>query len=115
MGRIINDRIIRDNWTLFETEEEEKRKKEIREKKEINVRLIKDRVIRDIRTLLEHEDDDDYFKPKRASNFWNNKYIEYESNGDRNNNFSLDEYLNKIQPYLRDIIIDLQNSDTWKN
>ena len=35
MGRIINDRIIRDNWTLFETEEEEKRKKEIREKKKL--------------------------------------------------------------------------------
>ena len=27
---------------------------------------------------------------------------------------SLDEYLNKTKPYLRNIIIDLQNSDTWK-
>ena len=24
------------------------------------------------------------------------------------------DYLNKIKPYLRNIIIDLQNSDTWK-
>ena len=37
-----------------------------------------------------------------------------DSNGDKNRNFSLDEYLNKIRPYLRNIIIDLQNSDTWK-
>ena len=27
----------------------------------------------------------------------------------------LDEYLSKIKPYLTNIIIDLQNSDTWKN
>ena len=27
---------------------------------------------------------------------------------------SLEEYLNKIEPYLRNIIIDLKNSDTWK-
>ena len=29
-------------------------------------------------------------------------------------NLSLDEYLNKIKPDLRNIKIDLQNSDTWK-
>ena len=44
----------------------------------------------------------------------NNNYIEYESNDDKNRNLSLGEYLNKIEPCLRDIIIDLQNSDTWK-
>ena len=37
-----------------------------------------------------------------------------ESNGDKNSNLSLDEYLNKIKPCLKDIIIDLQSSDTWK-
>ena len=31
-----------------------------------------------------------------------------------NSNLSLDEYLNKTKPYLRKIVIDLQNSDTWK-
>ena len=29
-------------------------------------------------------------------------------------NYSLDEYLNKIETYMRSIIINLQNSDTWK-
>ena len=37
-----------------------------------------------------------------------------DSNGDKNRNLSLDEYLNKIRPYLRNITLDLQNSDTWK-
>ena len=55
-----------------------------------------------------------YYKPKRVINFWNNNYIEYESNRDKNRNLSIDEYLNEIKPYLRNIIIDLQKSDTWK-
>ena len=49
-----------------------------------------------------------------VNNFWNNNYIKYESNGDKNKNLSFDEYLNKIETYLRNIIINLQNSDTWK-
>ena len=57
--------------------------------------------------------EEDYYKPKIVRNFWNNNYIEYESNGNRNRNLSL-VYLNRIKPYLRGIIIDLQNSDTWK-
>ena len=55
----------------------------------------------------------------RVSNFWNNNYIEYERNQKpkkpkKNRNLSLDQYLNKIEPYLRNIKIDLQNSDAWK-
>ena len=69
-------------------------------------------IIRDIRTLFEQEEK--YCKPKRVSNFWNNSHSEYESNDDKNINLSLDEYLNKIEPYLMNLIIDLQNSDTWK-
>ena len=44
----------------------------------------------------------------------NNNYIEYESSGDGNIKLSVKEYLDKIKPYLRDIIINLQKSDTWK-
>ena len=63
-------------------------------------------IIRDIRTLFEQEEKVNY-KPKRVSNLWNNNYIEYESNDDKNRNLSLDKYLEKIEPYLRNIIIDL--------
>ena len=58
--------------------------------------------------------EDDYYKPTRIGNFWNNNYIKYESNGDGNKNVSVKEYLDKITSYLRDVIINLQNSDTRK-
>ena len=48
---------------------------------------IKEKIIRDIRTLFKQKDD--YHEPIRVGNFWNNNYIEYESNGDRNKNLSV--------------------------
>ena len=50
----------------------------------------------------------------RVNNFWSNNYIEYESNGDRNKTLSAEEYLDKIRPYLKDIINKLKKSDTQK-
>ena len=47
-----------------------------------------------------------------VNNFWNNIYIEYKRNGYKNRDLSLDEYLNNFKPYLRNIIINLQNSGT---
>ena len=91
------------------------KQKKKKRKKEINDRLIEDRIIRDIRTFFQQEEEKDYYKARRVSSFWNNNYIEYESNGNKNRKLSLDEYTNKkIEPYLRNIITDLQNSDTWK-
>ena len=69
---------------------------------------MKDKIIRDITTLFEQQEED-YYWPKRGNSFCNNNYIEYESNGDKKCSLSLDEYFNKIEPYLRDIIIDLQS------
>ena len=57
---------------------------------------------------------EDCYKLNRMGNFCNKSYIECESNGDKDRNLSLDEYLNKTEPYLRNIIIDLQYSNTWK-
>ena len=48
------------------------------------------------------------------SNFLKNNYIEYESNSEKIRNLPLDEYLNKIESYLGNIIISLQNSYTRK-
>ena len=47
-------------------------------------------------------------------NLWNNNYTECETNGDRNKNLLLKEYQNIFKPYFRNIIVDLQESDTWK-
>ena len=34
--------------------------------------------------------------------------------GDRNKTLSVEEYLYKIRPYLKDTIDDVKSSDTWK-
>ena len=49
------------------------------------------------------------YQPVRESNFWSNNLFEYESSGDRNKKLSVDEYLDKTKPYLKDIINNLKN------
>ena len=90
-----------------------RKKRKESDRKKHSERLFKDRKIRDIRRLFEQQEED-YYKPKRVNNFWNNNYIEYDSNEDKNGMLSLDRYINKIEPYLRNITIDLQSSYTWK-
>ena len=48
------------------------------------------------------------------NNFWSNNYIEYERNGDRNKKVSVEQYINKTRPYLKEIIGNLKPSDTWR-
>ena len=50
----------------------------------------------------------------RVRNFQGNNFTEYESNDDRNKTLSVEEYLNKIRPYLKDITNNLKKSGTWK-
>ena len=74
---------------------------------------IKDKVIRDIRNLFQQENG--YYIIRVGKKIlWNKTYIKYESNHDRNKNLSVKKYLNEMKPYLRDIIINLQKSNTWK-
>ena len=84
-----------------------KKEKKI-EKKKQNEKIIKDKIIRDIRAPFEQEGD--YYDPKRVSNFGiiviSSMKVMVIKNGD--------EYLHKIKPYLRSVIINLQNSDAWK-
>ena len=92
----------------------QKKKKKI-EKKKHNEIMIKDRIIRDIWAPFEQEREEEYYYwTKRTSNCWNNNYIESESNVDKNRNLSDDEYLNKIESYLRNIITYFQNLDACK-
>ena len=85
----------------------------LRQEKE--TKTIKDRILRDIKNLFEHEEEEEnYYKPVRVSNFWSNNYIEYESNGDSNKTLSVEEYLTKIRPYLKNIINLLKNPTDGK-
>ena len=87
-----------------------KKKKKVKKKKKPHKRIIKNRITRNIRTLFKQGD---YYQPKRVSDFWKNIYIEHESNGDKNKNLSLDEYLKKIKTSLEEHN-NLQNSDVCK-
>ena len=70
-------------------------------------------MVRDIRTLFEL-DEDNYYKPIKTGNAFNSNYIEYESNGDKDKSLSVKEYLNKIRPYLSNMINDLKTQSKWK-
>ena len=63
-------------------------------------KVTKDKTISDIRNHFELENED-FHTPIRVGNFYSNNYIEYESNGDRDKNLSIEEYLNKIKQYLK--------------
>ena len=96
-----NDTAIKDIINLFRL------KKEVKE--------IKDIVPRSIKNPFEYDKkEENYNKPLRANNFWNNDYIKYKGNGDKSRILSVEEYLEKIRPYLRDIINDLKQSGPWK-
>ena len=66
-----------------------------------------------MRNLSEYERED-YYKPLRVGNFWSNVYIKYTNKGNRKMQ-SVEEYVHKIRPYLRDIVNNLKKSDTWEN
>ena len=77
-------------------------------------KVIKDRLTRDIKNYLEHEEEGNCNKLIGVSNFWCNNYIEYESIGNKSETLSVEEYLNKIRSYLKDVINNLKKSDIWK-
>ena len=91
------ENIIKDIRSLFILRKDVRN---LRQEKE--TKAIKDRILRDINNLFEHEKGEENFY-KQVSNFWSNNYIEYENNGNRNKTLSVEEYLNKIRPYLKDI------------
>ena len=68
--------------------------------------------LRNIRFLFELEEED-YYKPVKISNAFS-YYMEYEGNGDNDKSLSINEYLDKIRPYLTDMINDLKKQGGWK-
>ena len=60
--------------------------------------------IRDVGNLFNQSADKNYCKPIKTKSAFNDNYIEYESNGDRDKNLPTKKHLNIIGPYLNDII-----------
>ena len=52
------------------------------------------------------------YKPTIVKSGYNNNYIEYRSEGDKL--LIIEEYLNLIEPYLRELINDHKNKGEWK-
>ena len=57
---------------------------------------------------------EDNYKPVKIGNAFSNNYIEYESNGDKDKNLSIKDYLDEIKPCLSDIINDHKTQGEWK-
>ena len=71
-------------------------------------------ILSNTRNIFENEEEENYYKPVKVPNSQSSNYIDYESNRYRNKTLSLEKYLNKIRPYLKHIIDNLKNHDTWK-
>ena len=69
--------------------------------------------IRQIENLFD-EINEDYYKPIKTKGAFNNNYIEYESRGDKDKNLSLEDYLDIIRPFLRDMINNHKTHGEWK-
>ena len=94
----IEYRILRDIRKVFWLEKENK--------------VIKDIILTNIRNLFEIEEEKNY-KPAKVNNFGVTMLLKKESYGDKNKTLSVEEYLNKIRPYFKDIN-NLKNFDTLK-
>ena len=84
-------------------------------KKRKNNRLNKE--LKKIKFFLEglrEEIKKNYYKPVKTKGAFNNNYVEYESRGDKNKDLSLEDYLDTIRPFLRDIINVHKGHGQWR-
>ena len=96
------------DWFLYDNGVRHERVKE--EKRKNN--KDKDKTIIHVRSLSELKEE---IKSKSYYFLESSNYMEYESNGYRNKKLSTEEYLNKIRPYLNDIVYDLKNPTNDSN
>ena len=59
-------------------------------------------------------DEEDYNQPIRTDNAFSSNYIEYGSNGDEDKKLSITDYLDKIRPYLNNLIDGHRSQGEWK-
>ena len=55
-----------------------------------------------------------YYRPIKSSNSFSNNYIKYNSNGDKDKTILFKEYLDKIKPYLSNMIDNSMTQGEWK-
>ena len=70
--------------------------------------------INEIQYLFNNMDEENYYEPIKTKHDFDDNYIKYESRGDKDTNLSLEEYLNIIRPYLRDMIDNNKALGEWE-
>ena len=84
-------------------------------KKDLNkIKRYQYSITHDIRNLFNEITKENYYKPIEIKSALDGNYIEYKSRGDNNDNLSLEEYLNTIRLYLRDMISNYKARSEWK-
>ena len=68
-----------------------------------------DKIIKYLRAL--YESNEDYYESEKINGTFNDNYVEYESNGDKDKRLSIEEYLDMIRPYSSKIID--YHKDEW--
>ena len=71
---------------------------------------IKYKGIKDVRNLYDLSIED-FYKPIRTNTAFNSNFIEYESIGEK---LKIQEYLDMIKPYLKDLINNHKTQGKWK-
>ena len=66
----------------------------------------------DIENLFKISINKDYYQPKLNKSGYNNNYIEYKSEGDKLS--TIEEYLDLIKPYLKELINNHKKKGEWK-
>ena len=83
--------------------------------KDLNkIKIYKYNITHDMRNLFNEITKENDYEPIEIKNAFDGSYIEYESRGDNNDNLSLEEYLNIIRQYLRDMINNHKANGEWK-
>ena len=70
--------------------------------------------LRQIENLFNKINEEDCYELIKTKHAFDDDYIEYESRGDKDDNLSLVEYLNTIEPYLRAMIDNHKAHSEWK-
>ena len=74
--------------------------------------------ITDLELLFDEIDENDYYMPILVKSFYKDGYKKYESRGDINKSLSIEEYLDNIIPYLKELTNNhkaIENDSTeWK-
>ena len=73
-----------------------------------------DNVMYGLDYLFNEINEEGYYEPKVIKSAFDGSYILYESKGDKNDKLTLQEYFDKIKPYLKDTIDNHKSKGQWK-